>query len=76
MDADIDESDSLQIICETHSKELVEQLCALVRQGTLRAQDVCFLVVDRNRGEKRIVTRVAVTEDGNFSRSWPTNYFM
>ncbi|GMV38841.1 MAG: hypothetical protein AMXMBFR64_05570 [Myxococcales bacterium] len=63
-----------QIICETHSEHLINQVRGEVAHGRIQARDVTFLNVHQRHGAPE-VTEIPLSSTGEFQEVWPDGFF-
>lgn len=63
-----------QWIIETHSELLILRIQRRIREGILKADDVCVLYVDSDNDGAR-VKRLRLDEKGEFIDEWPDGFF-
>lgn len=64
-----------QVICETHSEQMLLRVQRRISEGKYRAEDVAVYFVDRFPGSKSsYVQRLRIGETGNFLDSWPLSF--
>jgi AAA ATPase domain len=63
-----------QFLIETHSEHLILRLRKLVREGKLKASDLCVVHVRRGKMGS-IAERIRVNDDGSFADEWPGGFF-
>lgn len=63
-----------RFLIETHSQHLMLRLQRLIREGTLRSEDVAVYYVDRSpEGSKCLHLRL--DQEGDFIDEWPSGFF-
>lgn len=67
-------SNNNRFIIETHSEHLVLRMQKLIREGTLKPEDVSVVFVSRSE-EGSQVTPLPLDEDGDFTEEWPGGFF-
>jgi predicted ATPase len=63
-----------EFVVETHSEHLILRLQRLIRQGTLQADDVSVLYVDRTPDGSRCIP-LRLDSKGGFIDRWPGGFF-
>ena len=63
-----------QIIAETHSENMVLRIQRRIRDGSLKAEDVNIIYVDRAGANGNFVTSLELDAAGAFLDSWPTSF--
>jgi hypothetical protein len=64
-----------QVICETHSEQMLLRVQRRISEGKYRPEDVAVFFVDRFPGSKSsYVQRLRIGENGNFLDSWPLSF--
>lgn len=63
-----------QIIAETHSENILLRVRRLIRQGTLKPEDVAVIYVD-NGDEGVVIRQLRLGERGGLLDPWPTGFF-
>lgn len=64
----------VQWIIETHSELLILRIQRRIREGILKADDVCVLYVDSDNDGAR-VNQLRLDEKGEFIDEWPDGFF-
>lgn len=64
-----------QIICETHSEQMLLRVQRRISEGKYRPDDVAVYFVDRFPGSKSsYIQRLRIGDDGSFLDSWPLSF--
>jgi hypothetical protein len=70
-----DSTEKPQILCETHSEQMLLRVQKHVATGRLSGDDVGIYFVDRFPGSKSsYVQRIRMRDDGSFRDAWPVSF--
>jgi hypothetical protein len=64
-----------QVIVETHSEHILLRLQRRIREGSLPAEDVSVLYVERPDGGHAVIRRLRLDSEGYFLDAWPAGFF-
>jgi hypothetical protein len=64
-----------QVIMETHSENIILRVQRRIREGSIRAQDVSVIFVDKDKKTGQSVANELILDDnGEFLTSWPDSF--
>ncbi len=68
---------SAQILIETHSEHLIRRLQSIVADpdNPLTSDDIAIYYVDMQKNGNSYVTKMELTENGQFVEKWPSGFF-
>ena len=68
---------NIQLFIETHSEHLLLRVQAHVASGDLKPEDVkvYYVYSNKDKGGKKDVVELPLTDEGYFSKEWPEGFF-
>jgi hypothetical protein len=63
-----------QVIVETHSEHMINRARILIAEGSLSANDVSIIYVDRRKTGSH-TTEIGIDASGDFTAEWPSGFF-